>query len=200
MKKSKSDLVTPHCFPPSKEGFSLKKLFYIRVSLMERIRSIWKLSSKRTPIVFRKIYAPARRTSIPIRTKTSFGFSTDEPLALPTPSHGHVLVEQSSVESFHTARESLSTISFLDTEHTRTLNETSQKRISRMSIEAMGNAERTYSDRLMDQTKVCLPRLTPPSSIQLWPRTRRDDDTVLPHVCSRLSLVLLPHFDGEQQA
>ena len=174
MKKSKSDLVTPHCPSPSKEASSLKKLFYIRVSLMERIRSIWKLSSKRTPIIFRKIYAPAIRTRIPIRTKTSFGFSTDGNLES---SDGNVLVEQSSVESFHTARESLSTVSFADTESTRTLNET------------MIVAQCIGADRPMDQAKVCLPRLTPPSSIQLWPRTRRYDDTVLSLACSHIVLV-----------
>lgn len=63
------------------------------MSIIERIRSIWKMTIKhKTPIIFRKLSPPSLRYQIPIKTKTSLGF----------------LTKQISIQSFHTARETLS--------------------------------------------------------------------------------------------
>ena len=69
-----------------------KKLFHLRSSLIERIRSIWKISIKQTPIVFRRLSPPFVRHQISMSKKSSLGF----------------LTKQTSIQSFHTARESLS--------------------------------------------------------------------------------------------
>jgi len=109
MKKSKSDLNNLTL----QEKNSYRKIFQIRLSLIERICSIWKISTKRTPIIFRKIYPPLIRCKIPITTKTSFGFSTNQTIT------NNDLTKQISIHSFHTARESLSTLSFNDGESIR---------------------------------------------------------------------------------
>jgi hypothetical protein len=92
MKKSRSDLINK---------FQEKSSSKVRLSLIERIRSIWKISIKqKPPIIFRKIYPPCSRYQIPITTKTSLGFLTIN--------NNNNLTKQISIQSFHTARESLS--------------------------------------------------------------------------------------------
>ncbi|CAF2779910.1 unnamed protein product [Rotaria sp. Silwood2] len=104
IKKSKSDLINLKSHIIFHEKYSLKKIFQIRLSIITCIRSIWKISTKQTPIIFRKIYPLSIRHKIPITTKTSFGFSTNQTDELMT----NNLTKQISIDSFHTARESLS--------------------------------------------------------------------------------------------
>jgi hypothetical protein len=120
MKKSKSDLINSKYYLTFEQKNSSRKILQIRLSLIERIRSIWKITTKRTPIIFRKVYPPSVRHKIPITTKTSFGFTTND--------HKEsiniietMLTKQISISSFHTARESNSSLSFDDTESIRML-------------------------------------------------------------------------------
>lgn len=112
MKKSKSDLIDLKSNCVNQEKYSSKKLFQIRLSIKTCIRSIWKISTKRTPIIFRKMYPLSTRYKIPVTTKISFGFSTNRiEDILP-----NTLTKQMSTCSFYTARESLSSLSSDDTE------------------------------------------------------------------------------------
>ena len=93
MKKSKSDLISSPRKHPS------TKISQLRWSLIERICEIGKISFKQTPILFRRL-SPLR-PSFPLERTTSFGFSTEV-------GGENTLREQPSIQSFHTARESLS--------------------------------------------------------------------------------------------
>ncbi|CAF3508837.1 unnamed protein product [Adineta steineri] len=149
MKKSKSDL--NHHLTFQQKKYSSKKIYQIRLSLIERIRSIWKLSTKQSPIIFQKISPPLIRLNIPITTKTSFGFITN-----------HSFNKQSSIHSFHTARESLSSLSFNDAE-------------SIYSLDSIPMNNITLQKTINYQSELP-PRLIPPLNIKLWHRTRTYSD------------------------
>ena len=108
MKHSKSDLINFKYNLIRKEKYSAKKIFQIRLSIIECIRSIWKMSGKRTPIIFRKVYPLSIRHKSPIITTTNFDISTNKQINNRITDN---LTKQISTYSFHTARESLSNLS-----------------------------------------------------------------------------------------
>ena len=102
MKHSKSDLINIKYNLIRKEKYSAKKIFQIRLSIIECIRSIWKISAKRTPIIFRKVYP------LSIRHKSSIITTINQQINNRIIDN---LTKQISTHSFHTARESLSNLS-----------------------------------------------------------------------------------------
>ncbi|CAF0827499.1 unnamed protein product [Rotaria sp. Silwood1] len=158
VKKSKSDLINLKSNIIFQEKYSTKKILKIRLSIITCIRSIWKISTKRTPIIFRKLYPLSIRHKIPITTKTSFGFSTNQTEEIMT----NNLTKQLSIYSFHTARESLSDISLNDTESIHSLHSIS-----------MNNITLKIND---NRPSKFLPHLIPPSNVKLWSRTRTHSD------------------------
>ncbi|CAF1417816.1 unnamed protein product [Rotaria sordida] len=158
VKKSKSDLINFKTNIIFQEKYSSKKIFQIRLSIIACIRSIWKISIKRTPIIFRKISPLSIRHKIPITTKTSLGFSTNQTEKIIT----NNLTKQISIYSFHTARESLSNVSLNDTESIHSLHSVSMNNIT---LKIINNHSSEFP-----------PRLIPPSNIKLWCRTRTYSD------------------------
>ncbi|CAF3385996.1 unnamed protein product [Rotaria socialis] len=159
VKKSKSDLINlkPNN-PTCQEKYSSKRTLQIRLSIIACIRSIWKSSTKQTPIVFRKIHPLSTRHKTPIAAKTSFGFSTNQTQEMLT----NNLMKHPSIYSFHTARESLSSLSLNYTESLHSLNNISMNSI-------------TLNIANHDSSEI-LPRLIPPPNIKLWCRTRKYSD------------------------